>query len=64
MIPLALSIVLLGVQAVLVQVLLIRETLAVYFGNELTIGIVFFSWLAGVAVGASAAARWSGRLRR
>jgi len=64
MIPLALSVVLLGVQAVLVQVLLIRETLAVYFGNELTIGIVFFSWLAGVAVGAAAATRWSGKLRR
>ena len=64
MIPLALSIILLGAQAVLVQVLLIRETLAVYFGNELTIGIVFFSWLAGVAVGASTSTRWSGRLHR
>jgi len=64
MVPLALSISFLGAQAVLVQVILIRETLAVYFGNELTIGIVFFSWLAGVALGASAATRWSGKLRR
>jgi len=64
MIPLALAVTLLGAQAVLVQVILIRETLAVYFGNELTIGIVFFSWLVGVALGASTATLWSGKLRR
>ncbi len=64
MISMTLAIIMLGVQAVLVQVLLIRETLVVYFGNELTIGIVLFSWLVGVAVGAFVAVYLTDRSRR
>ncbi|GJQ58356.1 MAG: hypothetical protein D8M57_05965 [Candidatus Scalindua sp. AMX11] len=46
------SIMLVGCIATVAQVLLIREFLVVFFGNELCIGIVLGTWLMGVALGA------------
>lgn len=51
-----------GVYAILAQILLLREFLVVFFGNELTIGAVFSAWLvligAGSLLATSMVARW------
>jgi len=41
----------LGASALISQSLLVREFLVVCFGNELAIGVIFASWLLGVAAG-------------
>ncbi|MFH1109958.1 MAG: hypothetical protein V1790_12315 [Planctomycetota bacterium] len=41
-----------GVQAIMTQSLLLRESLVLMFGSEFAWGIVLFAWLFGVAVGA------------
>ena len=57
---LAFSFVVLGVSSVIGQVLLVRELLFVFYGNEFFIGWTLFAWLAWVALGA-----WlGGRFRR
>ncbi len=43
---------LLGVFALIAQMLFMRETLVVFFGNELSIGVTLGSWLIGVGLGA------------
>ena len=48
----AVSCFLLGYQATLSQVLIIREFLVVLFGNELCLGVIFFSWFVGIGLGA------------
>ena len=48
---------LLGFCAVVAQVIFFREFLVVFLGNELSAGVVFFSWFLGVGLGAAAAAR-------
>jgi spermidine synthase len=45
-----------GFSAVIIQTLLIRELLIVFYGNELTFGIILATWLLSGAVGAS----WGG----
>jgi len=42
----------LGTFAAIAQVLFMRETLVVFFGNELSIGVMFASWLLGISLGA------------
>ncbi|MHC4357855.1 MAG: fused MFS/spermidine synthase [Planctomycetota bacterium] len=49
---LVLAVILIGAQATIAQVLLVRELLVVFYGNELCLGIIFAAWLLGVAVGA------------
>lgn len=46
-----------GLLSVTGQTLLIREMLAVYQGNELTLGILFSHWLLGGAIGGYTASR-------
>lgn len=41
-----------GAFAIIAQVLLVREFLVVFYGNELCLGMVFASWLVGIAFGA------------
>ena len=48
---------LLGAYAVIVQVIFLREFLVVFLGNELSFGIIFFSWFTGVWIGAAASSR-------
>ena len=43
-----------GVQAIVIQSLLIREALVLMFGSELAWGLVLFAWLLGVAAGGRA----------
>lgn len=49
---LAFSFVALGVTALVAQVVLVRELLIVFYGNEFFIGWTLFSWLAWTAAGA------------
>ena len=49
----------LGLYAVVTQSLLVREFLVVFFGNELSWGLTFFGWLAGVGLGAAVGGRVS-----
>jgi len=57
-------IVLLGLQAMIVQIIVIRESIVVFQGNELCFGVVFAAWLAGIAIGANVGARIASRTRR
>ena len=50
----------LGAWAVLAQSVLLRETLVVFFGNELSIGLTFSSWFLGIFLGALAGGRRAG----
>lgn len=46
-----------GGYATIAQVILIREFLNVFYGNELCLGIVFGAWFLGIATGAFAGAK-------
>jgi spermidine synthase len=50
-----------GFYSIIVQVIFLREFLAVLFGNELAIGLVLSSWLFGIFFGASVGARIADR---
>jgi spermidine synthase len=47
------SVLMLGVVSQVAQVVLLRELLMVFHGNELSIGIIFSAWLAWVGVGSA-----------
>ncbi|MHC4481153.1 MAG: spermine/spermidine synthase domain-containing protein [Planctomycetota bacterium] len=53
-----------GAYAVVAQATFVRETLVVFFGNEVSLGITLGSWLFGVFVGASLIGRLPGVGRR
>ena len=53
-----------GLSALLSQVMLTRELLALFLGNELSIALVLAVWLVGVAVGSTAGAWLAGRVRQ
>ncbi len=46
-----------GCYATIAQVILIREFLNIFYGNELCLGIVFGAWFLGIATGAYAGAK-------
>jgi spermidine synthase len=46
------AIILIGAQATMAQVILVRELLVVFYGNELCLGVILGAWLFGVALGA------------
>jgi spermidine synthase len=45
------------------QVLLVREFLVTFFGNELCLGVLFGNWLLGIFLGAALGSRVADRLR-
>ncbi|WAC07027.1 MAG: hypothetical protein OS130_12410 [Thermodesulfobacteriota bacterium] len=55
--PFFLAFFLLGAYSIATQVLLIREFLVIFFGNELCMGIIFSAWLLSIFLGAILAAR-------
>ena len=57
------SMVFIGCYATIAQVLIIREFIVVFFGNELCFGIILGTWLFGVASGAATGGRIVDRLR-
>src|SRR3989339_2127127 len=46
-----------GCYATIAQVILIREFLNIFYGNELCLGVVFGAWFLGIAAGAFAGAK-------
>lgn len=56
-IPLISALIGMGAFAIIAQVLFIREFLVVFYGNELCLGMIFASWLVGIAFGAWVASR-------
>ncbi len=55
---------LIGFTAVIAQVVLMRELLVVFYGNELALGVMLANWLLWTALGASSLGRWAVRSRR
>jgi spermidine synthase len=53
------SIVLFGAYALLAQVILLRELLVVFYGNEICLGLIFSCWLFWISIGAWIARRIS-----
>jgi spermidine synthase len=62
--PHLLSVLMLGMVSQIAQVVLLRELLMVFHGNELSIGIIFAAWMAWVGVGSGLGAAIAGRSRR
>lgn len=60
----SLSIALTGATAITAQIIFLREFLIVFYGNEITIGIILAAWLAWGAAGSIFAGRFSDRIRR
>ena len=58
------ALLLMGFSGIVAQVLLLRELLIVFSGNELTIGIILASWLILEAAGAFLLGRWIEHIRR
>jgi len=56
-----LTLVVLGIYAQVAQALLIREDLVVFYGNEVSLGAFFGSWLFWVAAGSASVLLWRGR---
>ncbi len=52
---------LIGFTAVIAQVVLMRELLVVFYGNELALGVVLANWLLWTALGSSLLGRWARR---
>jgi spermidine synthase len=52
-----------GFTSIIAQVVLIRELLAVFYGNELSLGLILAAWLFWVALGSWALGRLSERLQ-
>jgi len=53
---------LIGFTAVIAQVMLMRELLVVFYGNELALGVMLANWLLWTALGASLFGRWPMRV--
>ena len=51
------SLILIGATAISAQIILMREFLTVFYGNELSVGFLLFVWLLGGALGSKLAAK-------
>jgi len=58
-----LVVILFGVCLTIAQVLFIREFLVVLNGNELSIGLIYFSWFFGITIGAAVASKFSDKVK-
>jgi spermidine synthase len=54
---------LIGFTAVIAQIVLMRELIVVFYGNEISLGIMLAGWLLWTAIGSSVTGRVSARLR-
>ena len=55
---------LIGFTAVIAQIVLMRELLVVFYGNELSLGVMLANWLLWTALGSSLLGRWARRTHR
>jgi spermidine synthase len=53
--------VLIGFTAVIAQIVLMRELMVVFCGNEMSLGLMLASWLVWTAIGSSGLGRWAAR---
>lgn len=60
---LAVAVIVMGVTALTAQVVLTRELLTLFYGNELSIALVLAVWLVGVAGGSASGAKLAPRIR-
>jgi spermidine synthase len=54
---------LIGFTAVIAQIVLMRELIVVFYGNEISLGIMLAGWLLWTAIGSSLLGKFSARLR-
>ena len=59
----SLSVIVIGFTAMASQIVFIRELLVVFYGNELSIGFILASWLAGGAIGSGLLGRFADRVK-
>jgi len=57
------ALILMGFTSLVVQVLLIREFLITFYGNELTIGLVLACWIISEALGSGLASKFSNKVK-
>ena len=53
--------ILIGFTAVIAQIVLMRELMVVYCGNEMSLGLMLASWLLWTAIGSGGLGRWATR---
>lgn len=56
------ALILLGITAIVIQVVLIREFIIIFSGNELSIGVILANWLILEAIGSFIAGRWAAKI--
>ena len=56
--------ILIGFTAVIAQIVLMRELMVVFCGNEMSLGLMLASWLVWTAIGSGGLGRWAARTRR
>ena len=54
---------LIGFTSIIAQIVLMRELIVVFYGNEISLGIMLAGWLLWTAIGSSLSSRISGRWR-
>lgn len=54
---------LIGFTAVIAQIVLMRELMVVFCGNEMSLGLMLASWLLWTAIGSGGMGRWAARTR-
>ena len=54
---------LIGFTAVIAQIVLMRELMVVFYGNEMSLGMMLACWLLWTAAGSGAMGRWAARAR-
>jgi spermidine synthase len=52
---------LIGFTAVIAQIVLMRELMVAFYGNEMSLGLMLASWLLWTAIGSGATGRWAAR---
>ncbi|MGD0771410.1 MAG: fused MFS/spermidine synthase [Candidatus Solibacter sp.] len=62
--PVRAVLVLIGFTATIAQIVLLRELMVVFYGNESSIGLMLASWLLWTAAGSSVAGRFAARARQ
>jgi len=62
--PIRLVLALIGFTSVTGQIVLMRELMVVFYGNELSLGLMLANWLLWTAAGSALGGRLAGRVRR
>ncbi len=55
--------ILIGFTAVIAQIVMMRELMVVFCGNEMSLGLMLASWLVWTAIGSGGLGRWAARTR-